>query len=615
MPANSGNVTLRWTVTNGTCTSSDDMILTNRGGVAIVNAGADRVLNSCYTTSQSTTPSGASFGGGGIALGQTGLWTVVSGPNIPTISSPNSNTTNFTNLIQGVYSFRWTVSGSCVNGSDVMQVTVPASNGGITTAAITSPATTTSGTSNYCDGRTDLVLVGSVPTKLNESVLWTRTGTAGGTIDAPSSPTINVSGLVPGPSYTNTNTYTYTISSTNGCPSSTATRLITWTAPPALSISTTSPLLLGCGISSATINYTASGGSGSVQWMILSGPVTPAYPSIPTGWSNGGGSSATLTGFTKPGTYQLRFQKLAGSGSGCNAVFQDFTLVVATTPTASNAGTDQVLSCNIFSTNLVGNVPSVGTGMWTQISGPNTANLPSPNLNNSPISGLISGKYTFRWLISSGNTCTNTQDDVSVIVADPTPTASAAGSDISVCNSTPFILTGNSPKLNETGTWSVIPSSGVTFTDIHSPNPVVNGMQSNTTYTFTWLISNACGSSTDNVVVTTNAVVGPIPSLAGPDQCMPAGSTTITMAANSPGLGTGNWAQLTGTPALITSPSQNNTTVTGLSNGTSTFEWSITRQRVHDYTRYDDCNYFSCCNNSKRRNRSECLRNYNHTGR
>jgi gliding motility-associated-like protein len=575
--SNSGNTTLRWTITNGTCTSYDDVVITNRGGNTVVTAGADRVLNNCYSTTQTTNPSGASLGGGGVALGQSGLWTVVDGPNVPTISSPTSNNASFSNLIQGVYTFRWTVSGTCANGTDVMQVTVPSPNGGITAASISSPATTSTNTSNYCDGRTDIVLVGSVPGKPNETVNWTKSGTAGGTIDAPGSSTINVSGLVPGATYSNSNVYTYTISSTNGCPSSSINRTITWTAPPSLTITSASPMLLSCGVSSATINYTAAGGSGSVQWMILSGPTTPTYPGIPTTWTNGSGSSATISGFTKPGTYQLRFQKLAGSGSGCSAVFQDFTLIVAQTPTASNAGTDQVLACNIFNTNLVGNVPSVGTGMWTQISGPNTANLPSPYLNNSPISGLISGKYTFRWLISSGNTCPNTQDDVSVIVSDPTPTASAAGSDLTICNSTPFILTGNDPKLNERGTWTVTPSAGVSFFDSHAPNTTVSGMASNTTYTFTWTITNACGTSSDNVVITTNATAGPIPSLAGPDQCLPSGSVTATLAGNIPGAGTGNWTQLSGTPATITNPLQNNTTVTGLSNGTSTFEWSITR--------------------------------------
>jgi gliding motility-associated-like protein len=575
--ANSGNTTLRWTITNGTCTSYDDVVITNRGGQSAVTAGADRVLNNCYATTQSTNPSGASLGGGGVAVGQTGLWTVVDGPNVPSIASPNSYNATFSNLIQGVYTFRWTVSGVCVNGSDIMQVTVPAPNGGITSATISSPPTTSTNTSNYCDGRTEIVLVGSVPGKPGETVSWTKSGNAGGTIDSPTSSTINVSGLVPGASYTNTNTYTYTISSTNGCPASSINRTITWTAPPTLSITSTSPLLLNCGTTSATVNYTSTGGSGSVQWMILSGPTTPTYPSIPTSWTNGGGTSATISGLTKPGTYQLRFQKLAGSGSGCSAVFQDFTVVVAQTPTASNAGTDQVLACNVFSTNLVGNVPTVGTGMWTQVSGPNTASLPSPYLNNSPISGLTSGKYTFRWLISSGNTCPNTQDDVSVIVSDPTPTASAAGLDLTICNSTPLILTGNEPKLNERGTWTVTPTSGVTFADIHAPNTTVTGMASNTTYTFTWTITNACGSSSDNVVITTSAVAGPIPSLAGPDQCLPSGTTTATLAGNLPGAGTGTWTQLTGTPATITNPLQNNSTVTDLSNGTSSFEWSITR--------------------------------------
>jgi len=561
-----GGTTLRYTTITGSCTSTDDVVIYNKGGALPVSAGTDITTGACYSSTQSTSLYGSYGGGYG---GQTGVWSVVSGPNIPTINNSSYlYGRSASGLIQGTYIFRFTVSGSCVNGSDDMQVIVPAPGGNITFPNITAPVTTY-GTANFCDGRTSTVLTANQTLNPNETLVWSKaSGAAGDVIATPTSNSTLVTNL------NTTTTYRYVCTITNsvtGC-SNSSYIWISWSAPPSLTLTTSSPIILSCGTSVASISYT-TGGTGTPQYRFVSTPLS----STPSGWSNLGVSPANISGFSTPGTYQMQLQQSAGAGSSCNTVFQDFTVTVATPATLANAGSDQRLACNVFSTSIVGNIPTAGTGKWTQISGPNAATISSPTSNNCPISGLISGKYTFRWLISSGNSCPSNQDDVDVYVANPTPTASAAGSDINICNSAPYTLTGNAPLLNEIGTWTASPSAGITFSNANSPNATVNGMAPSTTYTFTWIISNNCGSSSDNVMVTTNATAGPIASLAGADQCLPSGTTSVTLAANAPAPGTGQWTKILGGDAIITNATLNTSTVTGMTNGTYLFEWAITR--------------------------------------
>ncbi len=558
----SGNTSLVWTInnTNG-CLSKDTVIIKNRGGVSPVDAGTDKILTNCYSTTQSVAMT-ASFGGSGID-GQIGTWTVISGPNIPTISNVNSNTATVSNLIQGTYTLRWTVSGPCVNGFDDVQIVVPAPTSSVTTASIVG------GNQTFCDGRTSTVLMGKIPTYINEVVSWTKTAGPAVNIESPNNPVTNITGLNGSSSYT----FKYTITNTvTGCTSS-ANVTVGYSTPATLTISTPQ-VILPCAQTYVSIPYTTSG-SGTVQWSIISGPKTPTYPTIPTNWANASGSPLTINGLTVSGTYVIRLRKSSGTGNECNTVTADVTVVVSQNPTASNSGTKQVLACNVTQTALAGNDPYVGVGTWSQVSGPNTAIIDSVNKFNSGISGLTNGMYVFRWLIAGGPYCATKQTDVSVIVVSTNPSQANAGPDQDVCVNTPVYLNANTPLLNETGTWSVIPSSGVTFSNINSPNAIVNGLSANTTYKFVWKMENACNFNTDTVLVTTNSTIGPIASNAGQDQCLPSGTTSITLAGNNPNGGTGTWTKISGNSANITNPNQYNTTVTGLTDGTYTFEWAI----------------------------------------
>jgi uncharacterized protein (TIGR02145 family) len=67
----------------------------------------------------------------------------------------------------------------------------------------------------------------------------------------------------------------------------------------------------------------------------------------------------------------------------------------------------------------------------------------------------------------------------------------------------------------------------------------------------------------------------PTTAAAGPDQNLPCGNTTTTLAGNTPTVGTGTWSVVSGT-ATITTPSSPTSGVTGLVvPGTATLRWTI----------------------------------------
>lgn len=562
--SNTGTAVLRWTVTSTAtgCTAYDEVTLT-KIALSPISAGADQNLNGCFNSTTSTTLAGSWAGGG--TGGSVGTWSVVSGPNTPSITNVNLYNTGISNLIEGVYILRWTVSGPCLNGSDDVQIAVSSEIG-----AVSTPSASISGYSNgstLCTTPSQILLQGSAYNTSTEDVLWSKyAGPASINIESPTSQNTIVTGF----DGVTTTQFTYKITNkTTSCTRTSGIITLYFEAGQTVAITSANPLVLDCNATSTTVAITQTGTT-QAQWSVVSGPTgLTSYTSLATN-----ATSFSVTGLTLPGTYLVRIRKSVGN---CTTIYKDLNIVVSKSPTASNAGSDQTLACNVSSGELIGNTPTVGTGKWSQLSGPTTATLATPTASRCAVTGLTNGVYTFRWTITAGPKCTVNQNDVSITVASTSPTVANAGTDQDICNSTPLYLSANSPQVYETGTWTVTPSTGITFSNTHSPTATVTGLSGNTTYTFTWTIANACGSSADNVIVHTSATVGPIAALAGSDQCLASGTTSATLAGNNPSPGTGTWRQLTGAAATITSPNTYNSTVTGLSNGTYTFEWSIVR--------------------------------------
>ncbi|MBI1692740.1 MAG: hypothetical protein FYV88_4630, partial [Bacteroidetes bacterium] len=216
-----GNTVLKWTISNvNGCATSSLVSFTSTGAASIVSAGPDRILSACYNVTQSTNLEG-SYGGNG-SQSQSGTWTFISGPTVPFISNPNDYRTSISGLKEGVYTFRWNVSGPCASGTDEVSITVPAAKQAITSVGSVNRI--------FCDNTSSTVFSATPPGLTNEVGLWTVVS-GPGTIVSPTSPTTAILGLTPGTS----STFRYTISNpTTGCISS-GNYSVGYVTPPSVS--------------------------------------------------------------------------------------------------------------------------------------------------------------------------------------------------------------------------------------------------------------------------------------------------------------------------------------------------------------------------------------------
>ena len=556
--SSSGLRRLVWTITNGTCSKSDTVVVSITTPAA-VSAGPDQT-RTCGGSS--VTLAGSSAG----LAPHSGLWTQVSGPNTATITNPSQNNSTVTNLVPGVYLFRWAVTGPCLSGADTVQITV--------NNILSSP--NAGGTTNYTQfcsgGATSLVLTAGVPAQ-GVTGSWVQTsGPAGVTIASPNNYTTVVNGL------NGTSTYVFTYTATNGSCSASSSHTI-YGMPGVANLSQPANQTLGCNAISTTIQTTYSYSLGTTSagltrsGVVLSQPTGPAATITAPSGNPSGTDNWTVGNMRMPGTYVFRLEYR----NACSTQHRDVSIVVSRPPAAANAGSDPVIACNATTTFLAGSVPDTSTGSWSQVSGPNTATIVSPNSANTSLTGLVPGSYIFRWVVNGGLACTPKFDEVLVTVASPTVTPAAAGPDTTICNIFPHHLSGNTPGLTQTGTWSVSPSTGVSFSDVNSPTATVFGLAASTQYRFIWTIANNCSSSRDTAFVTTDATSSQMAVNAGADQCLASGTTSIALSGSTTAdpLVTRLWIALDG--GTIASPTAASTSVTLPGNGHYRFVYQLTK--------------------------------------
>ncbi|UYQ94638.1 Ig-like domain-containing protein [Chitinophaga horti] len=148
-----------------------------------------------------------------------------------------------------------------------------------------------------------------------------------------------------------------------------------------------------------------------------SGSFTYRWESSTTGSANFTTAAGTATAQNyAPGAISQNtiFRRIVSSGA-CGEVASNIVQInVTAAPTTANAGADQG-PLNATAVTLAGNAPTVGNGTWTQVSGPNTANIQNPTQPGTSVSGLVAGNYVFRWTISNAP-CTASSDDVTITV-------------------------------------------------------------------------------------------------------------------------------------------------------------------------------------------------------
>ncbi|MGC4023164.1 MAG: hypothetical protein QM734_15065 [Cyclobacteriaceae bacterium] len=515
-----GDYVLTWTISNAPCTASTSNVTIHVDGVpTTANAGADQGVCGSSTSLAGNSPSVGS-----------GLWTITTGVG-GSITTPASPTSAFTGTIGVSYTLRWTISnGACTASTDDVNIVFS-----------TPPTTADAGPDQaLCGSSTNL----SGNTPASGSGLWAIVSGSGGSFANASSPSSSFSG-------TAGTTYVLSWTISNGaCTPSTDNVTIKFDQSPTVAAVGSDQQV--CGTSTSLTGNTPVVGSG--LWSILTGTGgSVTTPTSPT--SNFTGTVGT--------TYTLRWTISNGS---CSPSTNDINITFNAAPSTSVAGSDQNL-CNVTSTNLAGNAPGTGTGLWSVVSG--SGSVVSPTSPTSSVVGLVSGTtLTLSWTISNG-ACSPSTSNVNINVA-ASPTTAAAGSDQTVCG--PATLAANTPTVG-TGAWSVVTGAGGSFSNASSATSTFTGV-GGVTYTLRWTItSGTCASSTDDVDITFD-VNSPTPSDAGPDQnnC----GTTVTLAANTPVVGTGGWSIVSGTGGSFVDATNPTTDFSGTQGNTYTLRWTIT---------------------------------------
>ncbi|WP_428230933.1 T9SS sorting signal type C domain-containing protein [Flavobacterium sp.] len=176
------------------------------------------------------------------------------------------------------------------------------------------------------------------------------------------------------------------------------------------------------------------------------------------------GTGATINLSTGNLTATTTFNVLASSCGNSVQMPGTVTVTVNQPPTISNAGPDQTASSSSFT--LGANTPTVGTGMWSIVSGPSTAlSQFSSTTNPTAIFNRAAvGTYVLRWTISNGSVCSSSTDDVVIancsgnlitngdFSASSTawsPATSVPGSVVEINQETTYFSTGNSDATAE----------------------------------------------------------------------------------------------------------------------------------------------------------------------
>lgn len=143
--------------------------------------------------------------------------------------------------------------------------------------------------------------------------------------------------------------------------------------------------------------------------------------------SNTGLNTAGL-GYDNPIIFRLYGYNGSGSAvaSTANWRIDDLTLTVTVSnaPSAASVGSTQNLCDTLTSTALGGNTPLIGTGTWSQTSGPGTTTFSAINSGSSTATASVIGAYVYKWSISNG--CATVNEASVTVNYNSTPSAPTA---------------------------------------------------------------------------------------------------------------------------------------------------------------------------------------------
>jgi hypothetical protein len=178
--------------------------------------------------------------------------------------------------------------------------------------------------------------------------------------------------------------------------------------------------------------------------------------------------------------------------------FLSHSRVPANNP-AANAGSDQSVypsSVTLTGSGTAVSPATISSYAWTKVSGPNTPTITSASAATTTVTGLITGLYVFRLMVTDNNGLTGT-DDIQVTVLSANPSANAGADQVITLPTTTATLSGSGTGVNGAtiSNYAWVKSSGPagdTLTSPASATTTVTGLQQGT-YVYTLTVTDNHG--------------------------------------------------------------------------------------------------------------------------
>lgn len=522
--ASGATVTLTMTVADGgICPPASTTFTLTIDQLPVATAGPTTLATACASANSYTVPAGYS-GNGNItwtASSNSGTTGTVSNPNIAT---PTYNFSPADIASGAIVTLTMTIDdgGVCPTSSTTFTLTIDPVP--IATAPFFTSAEVCANANFY-----------TIPAGYgasNGTITWTANSSSGttGFISNPNTltPTYNFSAA----DIANGATVIMTMTVDDGgvCTPATTTYEIDIFALPAATTGAVSSAAVCASTQSYTVPAGYGAANGGILWTASStsattGTLTNASTLTPTYTFS---QDDSLTGATVTLTLTVDDDLI------CPDANATFTLTIYQDPTPATAGSLQNICGSFISGPLGGNTPTVGTGTWTQASGPGVTFFSNVNSGTTTASVTAPGLYAFAWTIATGGgTCTSVAYDT--VNYYSSPTTATVGPDQNICGSlTSGPLGGNNPSVG-TGTWIQTAGPGTTtfsYPDSGISTATVTVLGS---YTYQWTISNGtCIPSSASVNV--NFIASPSGgTIANTSYCSSTGTgvVSVTGVANA----------------------------------------------------------------------------------